>query len=739
MNKLSIERLMHTGAALKRTARYVDIVDPKREANALDMLGQKLGKYTLTRLIGKGGTAFVFCAAREEAHYQQEVAVKILDSDLTGSALKDNFFTEAQILAQLNHPNIAKVLDADISPDGLPYIVMELIRGEAIDSYCRSHSLSVNQRLAIILQIVDAVGHAHDHSVVHGDLKPHNILVTGAGAIKLLDFNIASMNKREKNAADEPSGNRLLTPNFAAPEQIRGEAISFRTDVYQLGLIVARILLGLDTQEILVLLRNHSLQDALGGKAIANANADYLRHPRQLGVGDNKVTRALLRDGLMDIIARSLADDPEKRYRNVQRLKTDIEHLVGHRAISSRLGHKTHVVRLFVRRNRSYLLLLVFCIALFVGATAVFIHRLVSEKERALSQQQTATQVTNFLVEMLQESAPKHNPLKKVSLEDILNAGGNKLLTSVDLAAPIRAQLIATICDTYVNLGEFDKTIEFFESSVVRQGLSPEAPHYPPAYLLYVMALSHRGRIEDADRILNRMEQHSAPELDGNYRFWNDFHNRRATIHSQLNRHKAAQQSYERAINIVPAHEVNMLAASKINYAMYLQFIDRAAAAEHYLKAALAPLDINDDGDVSLFVFAYPYLSEALRKQGKLEEAEGIAREGVSLNKKYYSENQHNVAISIGAYAEVMAEKRAFDESVRLYREALEIYTDNYGRDNYMVASLNVAIANVFSRQGDCRSAGLHVTQARTYAERYLAVEDVIFGDIENAMKPCAK
>jgi serine/threonine protein kinase len=203
--------------------------------------GRRVGAYQLLEQIGRGGMGEVYRAVRADGQYAKEVAVKFVRVGLDTLSVIERFRQERQVLASLDHPNIARLLDGGTTDEGVPYLVMELIEGIPIDEYCDSHGLAVAERLGLFLQVCSAVQYAHQHLVIHRDIKPGNILVTTAGTPKLLDFGIA---KILDTAAGSQTTLNPMTPEYASPEQIRGESVTTSTDVYSLGVVLFELLTG---------------------------------------------------------------------------------------------------------------------------------------------------------------------------------------------------------------------------------------------------------------------------------------------------------------------------------------------------------------------------------------------------------------------------------------------------------------------------------------------------------------
>lgn len=205
-------------------------------------VGRRIGAYDILEEIGEGGMGEVYRAARADGQFEKQVAIKLVRGGYDSAAVLDRFRHERQILASLDHPNIARLLDGGTTEDGLPYLVMELIEGTRIDDYCNAHDLNVNDRLQLFLQVCSAVQYAHQRLVIHRDIKPGNILVTKEGVPKLLDFGIAKILDPAGGAEATIAG--PLTPGYASPEQIRGEPITTATDVYSLGVVLYQLLVG---------------------------------------------------------------------------------------------------------------------------------------------------------------------------------------------------------------------------------------------------------------------------------------------------------------------------------------------------------------------------------------------------------------------------------------------------------------------------------------------------------------
>src|SRR5271168_4753787 len=220
---------------------------PVRVASGVPLLDQKIGAYSLISQIGIGGMGSVWLAERNDGRFERQVALKFLNIALLGKEGEDRFKREGKILALLAHPHIAELIDAGVTGAGQPYLVLEYVDGDQIDHYCDRHQFDLHTRIRLFLQVLDAVAAAHANLIVHRDLKPSNVLVGKDGDVKLLDFGIAKLIEAENNPEHQAAftiGGTALTPEYAAPEQLKGEAITVSTDVYALGVLLYLLLTG---------------------------------------------------------------------------------------------------------------------------------------------------------------------------------------------------------------------------------------------------------------------------------------------------------------------------------------------------------------------------------------------------------------------------------------------------------------------------------------------------------------
>jgi Tol biopolymer transport system component len=353
---LSLLRYDTTDLHTSDAAIAAGIAELARETDPDErLIGAHLGPYKVEAIAGHGGMGAVYRAARDDAEFRQQVAIKLVRAAAQSPSTLQRFKQERQILARLAHPNIARLLDGGSTPDGMPYLVMEFIEGEAITDWCERRSLNVKQRLRLFLEACDGVEFAHRNQVAHRDLKPGNILVTSDGTPKLLDFGIAKMLVADADSPAATTTSLAMTPEYAAPEQVRGEPVTKAVDVYALGVILYEILTGVKAQQFPERTPHMIAQVVCQMDPIAPAALQ----PR-------------LRGDLDTIIRMAMRKEPQRRYGSVADLARDIRlHLAGY-PVAARADTMTYRTAKFLRRNRAPAAMAAMTVVLVGGAALAY-------------------------------------------------------------------------------------------------------------------------------------------------------------------------------------------------------------------------------------------------------------------------------------------------------------------------------------------------------------------------------
>lgn len=487
---------------------------------ASQQAGQLVGPWRLLRALGEGGMGQVWLAERADGQFAQQVALKFvaLGGDLRG--WDQRFMAERQILARLQHPNIARLLDGGSDERGLPWLAMEYVDGLSLHEWCDGHSLAIEQRVQLLQQICAAVDHAHRHLVVHRDLKPANILVSDTGPM-LLDFGIARMLQASGAQAEAmtATGERLLTPAYASPEQLLGEAASTSSDVYALGLLLYELLSGWRargregdsiaahyraSQQTLVrpsqrVLAAVSSDELLGGDDSVPGTGERLA--RQRGLTARSLARRLAGD-LDTITLKATHSDPARRYRSAADLADDLQRYLDGRPVHARPDAWHYRFGKLCRRQpwavATVAMLLALC-AVFVVGLLQQADRLARERDRAIAAESQAQAVSGFLVDLFEVADPMQAKGSEVSARELVERGSQRVATQLAEQPLVQATLLMTLADVTGNLGMFEQGAELHEQAfrLRERLLGPE----------HRETLASRDRLGDSLRSLSRFDE----------------------------------------------------------------------------------------------------------------------------------------------------------------------------------------------------------------------------------------
>jgi non-specific serine/threonine protein kinase/serine/threonine-protein kinase len=466
----------------------------------------RLGPYEIVARLGEGGMGQVFLARRADGQYEGRVAIKIMREGVASEFLLSRFRTERQILAALHHPNIAQLLDGGTMPDGRPYIVMEHVSGSSIDRFCHMHAMPVTGRLRLFLKVCDAVQHAHQYLIVHRDLKPSNIIITGDGNPKLLDFGIAKLLRPEffpGSAAETRLDVRLLTPEYASPEQVRGEMITTASDVYSLGVVLYELLTGrrphASTSE------PRQVERAICEDEAPPLATSITESPSAYGEPTVESLRQRLRGDLEAILAKALRKEPAKRYETVDQFAADIQRHLDGLPVEARRGSLRYKTGKFIRRHQWAVAAGVTALALLCGGTLTTVWQWRrAEQERALAQRRfnEVRKLSNSVLFEIHDSIqrlPGSLPARKLVVQRALEfldglskdaSDDPSLLEEVAMAYQAaaniqRSRLSSSLGDTEGARASFRQSLELAQRVRARFGDRPDT--------LRALALAHYG------------------------------------------------------------------------------------------------------------------------------------------------------------------------------------------------------------------------------------------------------
>ena len=447
------------------------------ETPELGLSGEILGNYALIETIGQGGMGTVWLAERTDGRFERKVAVKLLNFALIGKSGEERFKREGAILGRLTHPHIAELIDAGVSPAGQPYLALEYIDGEQIDRYCDHHALDSKARIRLFLDVLGAVAHAHKNLIVHRDIKPPNVLVRNDGQVKLLDFGIAKL-LGEERGPEAPTvltigGVRPMTPQYAAPEQLRNETVTTATDTYSLGVLLYVLLTGqhpagdhtgslAELVEAIVETDPASPSDVVVTNP-ANPELKIANATRRATTPDG--LRRLLRGDLDLILAKALKKDPSERYHSVTAFADDLRRYLKNEPVSARPDAFTYRCQKFVRRHRVAVALASLAAVSTIaglGGTVMEARQALKQRDFAFRQLARAESINDLDDFLLADAAPSGKPL---SVNQLLERAEHVVLRKRDVNAADRIELLISIGRKYEGQDEDDKARRLLEEA----------------------------------------------------------------------------------------------------------------------------------------------------------------------------------------------------------------------------------------------------------------------------------
>jgi len=702
-----------------------------------------IGPYRVVRLLGEGGMGVVFLA--ERADLGSRAAVKMLRDAWLSPARRERFHSEQRTLARLNHPAIARLYDADTLPDGTPYIVMEYVEGESVTGHCSRTNAPLAERLRLFRQVCEAVQHAHAHAIIHRDLKPSNVLVSTDGSVKLLDFGIA----RQLDAVDMPgdptrTGLRLMTPSYAAPEQLLGEAPGVWTDIYALGVLLYEMVTGRQPHDLAGLtpaqVERRVLEDSV--TPIPEALRAGRRGSAAVTPVDARGERALL--GELDVIAaRAMHPEPHRRYATVDALIRDLDHLQRGEPLDARPDSVGYRAGKFIRRNRQPVSAAALLLVMLVGLTGFHTARLARERVVAEGEAAKARTVSDYLIGLFEAS----DPFEADDSLDVraLLARGEARVETLAGQPVVQAEMLAVLGRVYTALSDFDRA-EPLLLRALDLHRSHGDDHVALATVLGALGRLHRyggdydTGVRYAREALDIIQRHRP----GNHQDLADAMDNLGVIVAQQGNYQEAEALYRRALELrrrlYPepdarlAHSLNNLGVNLANQGDYagavgylreslqvgaaalgadhaslatdlanlgvvLEILGDYAAADSMLTEAvrIKRLRLGDDHYETAFTLGQ--LGYVLMQAGQLERAESAFREALDISRRVLDPSHRDAGIVRVNLSRVLQLRDRLDEAEPILREGIDILTAALGEDSEFVAISRCRLGDLLYQQ----------------------------------------
>ena len=721
----------------------------------------RVGPYRIVSEIGRGGMGAVYLADRDGDDFDHRVAIKLIESTDAADPLHQRFLAERRILAGLTHPHIARLLDGGVTGDGRPYIVMEYVDGLPITRYCDTRQLDIPARLRLFVDVCDAVQHAHQSLVIHRDLKPTNILVSGDGSVHLLDFGIAKLIDPAAATPHTRLDSRMMTPEYASPEQLRGDTLGTSSDIYSLGVLLYELLCGrapyrFETQSPLDMATLVCDQDPERPSARVTGNAadiDPDTAARQRGTSVDRLARLL--DGDLDaIVLMAMRKEPARRYASADMLRQDVERHLTRLPVLAHRGGRRYRIGKFLRRHRVEAAAAAMVLIALVAGLSVAVsqgRRAARERDRAEHALAESNSVTTFLLNLFETGDAGEVPAAQLTALDLLQRGA---LQADELAAQpvVHGRLLDVIGQMSYHLGRLDEAQARLEQAIaIRRSTAGVTPGDLASSLIH-LAWVHRLRNDyERARPLVRealeLRRHSLPPghpdiADALYELgWLSWGPEQERLYRQAaDILSGVPAAADRRVTLLQALSTNLRRQGRLSEAVAagrdaLAVAQASFGAEHHttgdamIHLADHVADIEQDvsgaeqlyrrglelmtrhfGDSSIrLLHGMNSLGRLLVGRGD-PEAETVFRRALAISRSATGAEHPRVADQMHKLASALVRQRRLDEAETLARESLELTIKTVGRTHQIVAASRLPLlAEIYDRQGRYRRRRSHL------------------------------
>ena len=704
------------------------------------LLDRRIGFFHVLEEIGRGGMGRVYLAERDD-DLEQKVAIKVLKWGIDTGEIMRRFRRERRILAKLEHPYIARFLDGGTTGDGLPYLVMEHIRGEPIHRYCQARELDLQAKLELFRKVCSAVQFAHQNLVIHRDLKPGNVLVTEDGTPKLLDFSIAKLVPPILDGApmSAPSivtvdGFHPMTLAYASPEQVRGEPVNTTSDVYSLGVLLYRLLTGVQPY------RKSSESTALElAQAICEEEATKpSTAARQHGDRPERGRRLALRlmGDLDSILLKALEKDPGRRYASVEQLSEDIRRHLEGLPILARDATFFYRFGKYTRRYWAELSAALVVLALIVG----FSIRTAILKDRAVSERQRAEDVTEVMVGMFHQINPDLSGAGDVSLREFLGQNSDKMREELEDRPVVLADLLDAMGAALLRLrldGEAEPLLE--ECLLLRRETPSTKPRDLADILLHLAELrSLQDRYGEADSLVEKAMEALRRDPD-EFALAKALNNQAALLKDQGNL-RAAEKLYRAAL----ADKIRLrgerhrnVAIGQVNLAVTLRVRGKLEEADELYRRSLGTFLDEFSGSSTHVAMVLNGLGVVFQEQGHLMAAYSLLRRSLVLRGEIYGEESVKITPTLSNLAFHFQLVEDFAKAEELYERVLRLRESEHGATHSSVARTSKKLATLVLERGETIRATNLIRGALKIIRDTQAPGHWLIADAESVLGAC--
>jgi len=693
----------------------LDLLPSSRSAPALTV-GSQIGPWRLEALVGRGGMGEVFRAVRADGQYHQEAAIKVVRPERTTAAMVSRFLQERRIMARLEHPGIATLLDGGITPGGQPYLAMQYVKGQPITRWADTHALPVVERLRLFVKVCDAVQFAHANLIVHRDLKPSNILVTDEGQPRLLDFGIAKL--LDTGATDSTTGDLLLlTPEHAAPEQFLGNQVTTATDVYALGVLLYELLTG-----------TRPFRDV--------AAADLPRAVCETPPRPPSAVRPVAGD-LDQIVMKALRKEPDRRYASAGQMGEDVTRFLGGWPVLARPDTAGYRIQRFVSRNRIGVGAAAAIVITLIGATALTA-RESSRRGDALAaaraEQARANRITEFLMSVFRASNPSETRGRTVTARELLDNAANRVRRDLADDPSARSDMELAIGRAYAFVGMLATADTILGRAVEgrRQAVPADSLRIAEAVEWQARIWLTMGRLEEGLGLMRQVAALRESELGPNAPELAPVYQRIGMVSVSFDPEDTsgvARRHLDRALALFrQAKPADHLAVAEVLRHLGSLTMDQGKAEESValFREAVATAERATDGNDPVLFNLYESLALGLRQTGHADSAIAIHRRLLESRRRVFGPDHIDVSFSLFNLARELSRLgTSHDEALRLFQECIALREKLLGTSHYQVAYARGAYGQALARAGALPAAVEQLDLAAQLAEQTLGRDNL--------------
>lgn len=699
---------------------------------SLDKPGSMIGPYEIIEQIGRGGMGTVYLARKSNDPYEVQAAVKLVRRGMDTQDVLRRFRHEGRILAALKHPNIARLYDGGIHHDGRPWFAMEYIRGEPIDEYCNRHQLSIEERIRLFITVCEAVQHAHQNLVIHRDLKPAHVLVTPGKELKLVDFGIAKLlepDRMELTNYHTREGIKVMTPEFAAPEQVRGEAVNTASDIYSLGVLLYLLLTGrrpyrtgiLSMAEMERLIcrtdpvkPSHAVR---GGSLPAGSTVDEEPFDAEASAALRKKNvldlRRMLTGDLDHIVLKALRKEPGERYRSAVGFAEDLENYLNGMPVAARAPTLQYRMQKFMRRNKWIVVAAVAAtFSILTGLGIALWQANIATKERDIAQREAAKALAaqDYLVELFEAADPANSQGDQITAREIVQRGIERLEKNLGTEPEVHLEMLKVLGRVELALGDYHSASELLEEALAKTRELRGNHHSDVASVASIL-----GEVVRQQGEFNRAESLLKEALAIFRNFHPADHSDTAITMDRLARTMELKGNFEEAETLYREALVirekifgeysEAFSANLNNIGWLMQQMGRYEDAEEALKQSLAIKKQSIEAPHPSLASNHTNLAVVLRWMGKFEEAEYHSLQALNQRRLLHGDDHPSFTTALSNRSLILIDLARYQEAEENYRFVLQNNRRQLGPEHVYVGFALTHLSNALIQDGRSEEA----------------------------------